>query len=193
MVWKVWASGPIAISSSDSSVISRRPSVNATAWPMTDATMPLPMTAGKAAPPHRVDADVERAADGRRRAEHEEPDPEPEPCRKAAARLGVLPEQHLDPVDRGEDHDREHEVRVMHLRAGDEPEGREADVEGEGGSGEDEHGPRHAGELRSVHGLGAKSGRAGTGRSWMQVLLFAPARVSGKRVMPAAKARRYCG
>ena len=113
--------------------------------------------------PDRVDADVERAADGRRRAEHEEPDPEPEPCREAAARLGVLPEQHLDPVDRGEDHDREHEVRVMHLRAGDEPEGREADVEGEGGSGKDEHGPRHAGELRSVHGL--RAGNASGSRS----------------------------
>ena len=100
--------------------------------------------------PDRVDAHVERACDPHRRAEHEEPDPEPELERKAA-RLGVFCDQHLHPVNRAEEHDREHEVRVVHLRVRDEPEGGEADVGREHGAAEDEHRPRHVGELRGVH------------------------------------------
>ena len=106
--------------------------------------------------PERVDAHVERPGDGQRRAEHEEPDPEPQPEREAA-RLGVLSEQHLDSVYRAEEHDREHEVRVVHLRVRDEPEGGEPDVGREHGPDEDEHGPRESGELRGVHGFRAES------------------------------------
>ena len=102
--------------------------------------------------PERVDAHVERSGDGEHRTRREKPDPEPQ-LEREAARLGVLSEQHFDPVYRAEEHDREHEVRVVHLRVRDVPEGGETDVGREHGAHEDEHGPRHVKELRGVHGF----------------------------------------
>ena len=115
--------------------------------------------------PERVDADVERSGDGEHRARRQKPDPEPQ-LEREAARLGVLSEQHLDPVYRAEEHDREHEVRVVHLRVRDVPEGGETDVGRERGAHEDEHGPRHVKELRGVHGFSGGGACGLVGGAW---------------------------